>query len=247
MNQNNMHNRTTYSDEHLNAFIDDQLDASEKAEILDAARHDSTLSQRICKLQKLHNLVQLSYESIDVPEHHRQKGPKPGRRFGWAIAASLFLFVGSLAGWTGHQVMNPGIGELAQITHGMTAAHNAKHWRLMLHVSTDNPNRLNLVLDEAEALLREYAASSRLLELEILTHKKGLALVTNNGEDYSQRLEKLKQQYANLSVLVCGQTLKRVQKERGQKVELIPGTNVVKSAINEVVKRQRDGWSYIKI
>ena len=247
MSQNKSHDPHHYSDEHLNAFIDDQLDADEKAEILDAARHDSALSQRICKLQKLHNLVQLSYESIDVPEQYQPQNNKPVRRFGWAIAASLFLFVGSLAGWISHQVMNPGIGELAQITHGVTAAHNAKHWRLMLHVSTDNPNRLKLVLDEAESLLKEYAASSRQLELEILTHKKGLALVTNNGKDYSQRLEKLKQQYANLSVLVCGQTLKRVQREQGHKIDLIPGANVVKSAINQVVKRQRDGWSYVKI
>ncbi len=247
MSQNITQDQRNYSDEHLNAFIDDQLDAEEKAEILDAARHDAELSQRICKLQKLHNLVQLSYESIDVPEQHQLQNNKPVKRFSWAVAASLFLFLGSFAGWISHEVMKPGISELAQITQGSINSTNADHWRLMLHVSTDNPNRLKLVLDEAEALLREYAASSRQLELEILTHKKGLALVTNNGKDYSQRLEKLKQQYANLSVLVCGQTLKRVQREQGHKIDLIPGANVVKSAINQVVKRQRDGWSYVKI
>ena len=206
MSNNKTHDHSSWSDEYLNAFIDDQLDADEKAEIMDAARHDAELSQRICKLQKVHNLVQLSYESIDVPEHHQPSTSKPGRRFALAIAASLFVAIGSLAGWITHQVIDPGISELAQITRGSINSTNADHWRLMLHVSTSNPNRLNLVLDEAEGLLKEYASSRRKLELEILTNKQGLALVTQNGQKYSQRLQKLKQQYANLSVLVCGET-----------------------------------------
>lgn len=68
-----MPDKKQYSDEHLNAFIDDQLDAKEKAEILDAVRHDTELSQRVCKLQKLHNLIQLSYQSVEVPERHNEK------------------------------------------------------------------------------------------------------------------------------------------------------------------------------
>ena len=67
-----MHHEKQYSDEHLNAFIDNQLDTAEKAELLDALRHDDELSQRVCKLQKLHNLVQLSYQSVEVPEHHKR-------------------------------------------------------------------------------------------------------------------------------------------------------------------------------
>ena len=35
MSKINMDDKTQYSDEHLNAFIDDQLDTTEKAEILD--------------------------------------------------------------------------------------------------------------------------------------------------------------------------------------------------------------------
>ena len=68
-----MQSHTHYSDEHLNAYIDDQLDAKEKADILDAVRHDAELSQRVCKLQKLKNLMQLSYQSIEIPERHKEK------------------------------------------------------------------------------------------------------------------------------------------------------------------------------
>jgi len=245
----NTQDKTHYSDEHLNAFIDDQLDATEKAEVLDAIRHDTELSQRVCKLQKLQNLVQLSYQSIDVPERHNATNKSThSNKFNWFAAASLFIAIGAIAGWVSHKAMNPNsLSQIAQITHNAITSHNAKNWKLMLHVSTSNPNRLNIVLNEAEKLLQEYASTSRNLQLEILTHKDGLALVTNNGKDYSKRLQKLQQKYANLAVMVCGQTLKRVQRERGKKIELLPNTNVVSSAISQVVKRQQSGWSYIRI
>lgn len=244
-----MHDKIQYSDEHLNAFIDDQLDAAEKAEILDAVRHDAELSQRVCKLQKLHNLIQLSYESVEVPERHKAKSnlSQPAK-FKWFAAASFFLAIGSVTGWVSHQTMSSdSLIDIAQVSHTSAARNNADNWKLMLHVSTAKPHRLNIVLDEAEALLEEYANSSRKLELEILANSKGIALVTNNGKDYSTRLQKLQQKYTNLAVMVCGQTLKRIQHKQGKKLNLLPNTNVVSSAINQMVKRQQSGWSYIRI
>ncbi len=244
-----MQDTTHYSDEHLNAFIDEQLDSDEKAEILDAVRHDAELSQRVCKLQKLQNLIQLSYQSVEVPERHKEKSnlTQPVK-LKWFAVASFFLAIGSIAGWVSHQTMSSdSLIDIAQVTHSPAATNNAEHWRLMLHVSTAKPHRLNIVLDEAEKLLQEYAKSSRKLELEILTHKEGLALVTNNGKDYSKRLQNLQLKYANLAVMVCGQTLKRVQREQGKKIKLLPNTNVVSSAISQVIKRQQSGWSYIRI
>lgn len=245
----NIHNKKQYSDEHLNAFIDGELDAFEKAEILNAVRHDAELSRRICKLQKLHNLVQLSYQSIEIPERHKTTGDlAQSVKFKWFAAASFFLAIGTIAGWISHQTINPGnLVDIAQVTHNPNAANNAEHWRLMLHVSTANPNRLNLVLNEAETLLEEYAKSSRKLELEILANSEGLALVTDNGKGYNKRLQKLQYKYENLAVLVCGQTLKKVQRTHGKKLKLLPNANVVSSAINQIVKRQQNGWSYIRI
>ena len=244
-----MHDKKQYADEHLNAFIDDQLDTAEKAEILDAVRHDAELSQRVCKLQKIHNLIQLSYESVEVPERHKTKiNLSQPAKFKWFAAASFFLAIGSVAGWISHQTMSSdSLINIAQVSHTPAATNNAESWKLMLHVSTAKPQRLNIVLDEAEALLEEYANSSRKLELEILANSEGLALVTNSGKDYNKRLQKLQQKYTNLAVMVCGQTLKRIQHKQGKKLNLLPNTNIVSSAVNQMVKRQQSGWSYIRI
>ncbi len=244
-----MHDKKQYSDEHLNAFIDDQLDTTEKAEILDAIRHDAELSQRVCKLQKLHNLIQLSYQSVEVPERHKgTKNLTPSVKFKWFAAASFFLAIGSIAGWVSHQSLNQNsLTDIAQITQNPATTNNAEQWKLMLHVSTADPHRLNIVLNEAEALLEEYAKSSRKLNLEILANSEGMALVTNNGKSYNKHLQKLQQKYENLAVMVCGETLKRIQQVKGKKLKLLPNTTIVPSAINQIVNRQQNGWSYIRI
>lgn len=244
-----MHDKKQYSDEHLNAFIDDQLDATEQAEILDAVRHDTELSQRVCELQKLHNLVQLSYQSVEVPERHRGKNnSNQSVKVKWFAAASFFLAIGSIVGWISHQSLNSNsLTDIAQISQNPRAADQTDEWKLMLHVSTANPNRLNIVLNEAEALLEEYAKSSRKLNIEILTNREGLALVTNNNKAYNKHLQSLQQKYDNLAVLVCGETLKRIQRTKGKKLNLLPNTKIVPSAINQIVNRQQSGWSYIRI
>ena len=244
-----MHDNKQYSDEHLNAFIDDQLSTAEKAEILDAIRHDAELSQRVCKLQKLKNLVQLSYQSVEVPVRHQNIENKSSAvRFKWFAAASLLLAIGTVTGWVSHQAMNTqSLADIAQITQNPVATNNADNWKLMLHVSTANPNKLNIVLNEAETLLKQYSNSSRKLELEILANSEGLALVSDKGKSYNKRLQNLQQKYANLAVVVCGQTLNRIQRTQGKKIKLLPNVNVAPSAINQIVKRQQMGWSYIRI
>ena len=155
---------------------------------------------------------------------------------------------GAVIGWISNQAMSPkSLYDIAQVTINPGATNNSDHWRLMLHVSTADPRRLNIVLNEAESLLAKYAKSPRKLNLEILTNQEGLALVNNNGKAYSNRLHDLQQKYENLAVMVCGETLKKIQQTQDKELKLLPNTKIVPSAINEIVNRQQNGWSYIRI
>ena len=243
-----MFDKKQYSDEHLNAFIDNQLNSVEKAELLDAMRQDAELSQRTCKLQKLKNLVQLSYESTEVPQQHQGKSEiEKSPRLKWFAVASLLLAMGSVSGWFANQILNKNkLTDIAELIQHNTSVNHSDDWKVMLHVSTANQTRLNIVLDEAESLLKEYANSSRKLQLEILTNNKGLALVTNSGENYSKRLQLLQNKYPNLMVLACNETLKHLRHTQLD-LKLLPKTRIVSSALNQVVKRQKEGWTYIRI
>ena len=79
------------SDEHLNAFIDNQLDVHEKSEVLDALRHDKKLSQRNCELQKIQDLVQLTYPVQNDSHTNSLTGSDKQIFLHFAVAACLAL------------------------------------------------------------------------------------------------------------------------------------------------------------
>ena len=107
------------SDERLNAFVDDELEASEKSEVFEALTEDRTLSQRACELRQLSELVRHAYnhpppsERLQKEEAARQQRISP---FGQAAAAALLIGLGATLGWIGHQQPEP-----EQASSGMNA------------------------------------------------------------------------------------------------------------------------------
>ena len=81
-----------FSDEFLNAFVDDQLAAEEKGRAYLQIGQDEALNRQVCELRKMHELVQLAYrQPPEAPQ--RQTGERKRRRIGThsGIAATLVL------------------------------------------------------------------------------------------------------------------------------------------------------------
>ena len=240
--------KETFSDEHLNAYLDNQLDADERGQLLDALRQDGDLSARVCKLQKVKEMVQLAYHNFEA-EHGIQQTPR--RKPVWpAIAASFLLATGLLTGWFannqfGHE---PRLLDLAKAAQTMsTRPAGQDEWRIVLHVDSADPNRFNVMLDETEQLLKTSAQQQQKVRVEILTNGGGLMLVEKSDAAYTKRLQALPKQYDNLGLLVCQRALNKLQSEKGVQLDLVPEAKVVESAMNEVIKRQQEGWAYIRI
>ena len=240
--------KDTYSDEHLNAYLDNQLDASERAQLLEALRQDGDLSARVCKLQKVKEMVQLAYHNFDAehstqqPPHHKPVWP--------AIAASFLLAMGLLTGWFansqfGHQPRLLELAKAAQTSNTMATAQ--EEWRIVLHVDSADADRFNVMLDETEQLLKTSAQQQQKVRVEILTNGGGLMLVEQGNAAYTKRLQTLSKQYDNLGLLVCQRALDNLKAEKGVQLDLVPEATVVESAMNQVIKRQQEGWAYIRI
>ena len=60
-----------FSDEHLNAFVDGQLDASETNLVKEAMSHDSGLNLKVNELRKLKELVRYAFST--PPREHKNR------------------------------------------------------------------------------------------------------------------------------------------------------------------------------
>ena len=247
-----MTNKNELSNELLNAYLDNELDSEERGEIMAELENDSALAGRLCELRNIKELTQLAYS---LPHDRQQKGKpwKYGKRFSaLAVAASLFMAVGSLVGWFAHDhldvnsIMRADQGQIYLDSSQASLALDADQKKVILHVDTAEPDRLTAALDSAEDLLLASAASGHKLELEIIANAKGLNLLRVGTTPHAERIAELSKKYDNLSILACNRAIKRLE-DLGIKVQLVPEAGIAPSALDQIVNRLKQGWVYIKV
>jgi len=88
-----------FSDEFLNAFVDNQIAAEEKSQAFIEIGQDEALNRQVCELRKLHDLVQLAYREPPAPPARATPGPASRHaRLRFGVAASVLLTLGIVLG-----------------------------------------------------------------------------------------------------------------------------------------------------
>lgn len=227
------------SDELLNAFADNELDAEEKARLLDLMVANPGLRARVCQHWQLKELVRGAF-----PPAAAALPPKRGfssRLRGMALAASLLLTLGVSLGWmvrgNGVQPSVPGLAlNAAQVGAG----------RVILHLGSSDPDRIKAALDEAEHLARGRDLSGRPVQVELLVNGDGLDLVRADVSAFADRIASLNAAHHNLKFIACNNTIEMLRLQ-GVNVDLLPDVTVAPSALGEVMTRLRQGWTYIQV
>ncbi|MDP2825934.1 MAG: hypothetical protein Q8O52_24995 [Sulfuritalea sp.] len=227
-----------FSDEHLNAFVDNQLGVQECDEILAAIANDVELGQRLCALRSTKELVRHAYGNVPAARRTRNLHLPV---WGGALAASIVLMVGVLAGWVGHRattaVETP--GSIAAWAGGLFAAEPA---RILIHLDSSRSEQMDAALDLAEA----YLAKAGSAQVEIIANHRGLELLRVDTTPYAARIAELKTHHVRVGFVACGQTIARLQGV-GVAVELVPEAVVTRTAIEHVADRVQQGWTYLKV
>lgn len=230
------------SDEILGAYIDNELDVTERAAVQARIAADDALRARACELWQLKQMVRGAYP---LPRRQGEKagsGNIPSGRGGWphALAASLFVAVGAITGWFANDRFD---GD-RQFTRQIEAIRN-EGGRVVLHLFSDEPARMEAALSMAEQLAAARDAQGRPFRVEFLANGPGLHLLRQGGSPYAERIEALRRHYANLRLVACREAIARMQ-ERGIEVNLLPGVEEAVSAESELSARLTQGWRYLQ-
>jgi intracellular sulfur oxidation DsrE/DsrF family protein len=223
------------SDEQLNAFTDGELEADEENRVFTLSEDNPEVDQRLCQHRKLKELVQHAYR--DVPKPRRRDVPRGSRTslLSLAAAAAALLFVGIAAGWFASRSLDAGTDAVA------AAAARQDTW--LLHVASSDPVRMQRALDRAEALMTGSDASAG-RRVEIVANEGGLDLLRSDTTPYAQRIRQLAEQ--DVLFFACSKAIERLEAQ-GVNVRLVPEANTRYSALDRVVLRMQQGWTYEKI
>ncbi len=235
------------SDEYLNAFVDNQLDAEEKGLAFDAIGKDDALRGAVCEVRELKEMVRHAYQ--DPPGYRRLREKWRSRIQLQSLAACLMLLmVGGLSGWLVSTISESGTGrELGHLFQAISRSdRGSEPSKIMIYVGNANPVRLRAALDESENLLEDYRRDNQKLRLEIIANDSGVDLLRAGVSRYAGRIAMMQARYPNLSLVACTQTLNKLQR-RGVAVRLLPNIKTVTSAADEIRKRLKEGWDYVRV
>lgn len=110
--------------------------------------------------------------------------------------------------------------------------------RVVVQVSEADPARWNLVLNNVANLQEDLGAAN--VTIEIVAYGPGLGMLKFDAPTNSRVSEAVK---AGVAVLACENTMRN---QKVARADMHPGVTYVAAGVTQIVKRQQEGWAYLR-
>ncbi|VAW78768.1 hypothetical protein MNBD_GAMMA15-1198 [hydrothermal vent metagenome] len=220
----------------LTAYIDGELDDARQNAVLNAMENDATLSARVCRLRRTKDWMRTGFASATPPPRALPKRRTFRQVLQSGVAASIMaLAIGIGGGVLGYVSADRGTTTLAEL---------ADPNRVILHIDDSDPDHFGLLLDYTETFLREHQDSG--VQVEVVANAGGLDLLRVDGSPYEDRVKALTEKHSNVQFIACMNAIRNL-KRRGLDATLIDDVHTGETAVDHIVKRLQQGWTYRKV
>lgn len=126
----------------------------------------------------------------------------------------------------------------ASLDHPATAAKAEGQNRIVMQVSDSEPAKWNLALNNARNIQSDLGAKN--VDIEIVAYGPGIGML-KNGSAVAQRIDEAT--LSGVKVIACENTM---HAQKLTKADMMSGIAYVPAGVVEIMKRQQEGWSYIR-
>lgn len=126
------------------------------------------------------------------------------------------------------------VGNTPQAVATKAAGQN----RIVMQVSDSEPAKWNLALNNARNIQSDLGAKN--VEIEIVAYGPGIGML-KNGSAVAQRIDEAT--LSGVKVVACENTM---HAQKLTKADMTSGIAYVPAGVVEIMKRQQEGWSYIR-
>jgi hypothetical protein len=117
-------------------------------------------------------------------------------------------------------------------------AQKAERYKVVLQVSDNDPAKWNLALNNARNIQQDLGKDN--VEVEIVAYGPGLGMLKAE----SKVAERLAQALDNkVGLMACENTMRNTKVGRD---DMYGGISYVDAGVVHIMKRQRDGWAYVR-
>jgi uncharacterized protein len=135
----------------------------------------------------------------------------------------------------------------AVLSSGVLAA-DAKSHRVAIQVDQNNPEVMNLALNNATNIMEDYKARGEDVQIEIVAYGPGLHMFREDSSPVKDRLKQISELAfpSQVKFSACNNTKQGMEKREGHDITIVPQASLVPSGAVRLMELQEQGWSYLK-
>jgi intracellular sulfur oxidation DsrE/DsrF family protein len=129
------------------------------------------------------------------------------------------------------------------------AAHEPDEpYEIIFHIDENDKGRMNLVLNNVSNVIKHFNEVGQEVKIEVIAYSGGLHMLRDDTSPVKSRVQTFADTYDNVRFAACGNTIKGMTRKEGKKPPLMKLDNikVVPSGVIQILKRQDEGWHYIR-
>ena len=118
--------------------------------------------------------------------------------------------------------------------------------RVAIHVDENDPQVMNMALNNVQNLTRYYAAQGDDVIVEVVAYGPGLNMFVDGKSPVADRIAAMSLEIDNLSFAACGNTHRKMSEKAGKDITLLDEATMVPSGVVRLIELQEDGFAYIR-
>jgi len=127
-------------------------------------------------------------------------------------------------------------------------AADTKPHRVAIQVNQNDPQVMNLALNNATNVLEYYRGKNEEVEVDIVTYGPGLHMPRADTSPVQDRIKRLKEMAfpGKVQFSACNNTKQGMEKAEGHAISILPDATIVPSGVVRLMELQEQGWSYVR-
>ncbi len=127
-------------------------------------------------------------------------------------------------------------------------AADTKPHHLLIQVNQNDPEVMNLALNNATNVLEYYRSKNEQVDIDIVTYGPGLNMLRADTSPVQDRIKRFKEMAfpGKIQFSACNVTKQGMEKREGHPIPILSDATVVPSGVVHLMELQEAGWSYVK-
>lgn len=137
------------------------------------------------------------------------------------------------------------LAALLVLAPALAWAQGKTHY-VAIHVDQNDPQVMNMALNNAKNVDAYYTAQGDEVVIELVAYGPGLNMFVEGKSPVQDRIAAMSLELDNISFAACGNTLRGMEAKAGMDVPLISEASVVPSGVVRLIELQEQGYAYVR-